>query len=109
MPLIDPFEALKCLVQRQQVTPYCSRGKVQGFIQWHILDTSASFHGTTRAGMVHENLAHQSCGDTKEVRTAVPTNLPGVHESDKRLMNERSGLEGVPRPLSAELAARQLT
>lgn len=109
VPLIDPLQALKRLVQRQQVTPQYSRGDVQRFIKRHIRDTSASFRSISRAGMVHENLPHQSCSDTKEVRTAVPSNLTSVHESEECLVNERSGLECVPGLLSSELTACQPT
>lgn len=93
MPLIDGFEALQCLVERQHVTPHGSRSKLKRFIQRHPRDATASFRGITRPRMVDENLPHQSRGDTEKVRSAVPPNLPSVHEPEKRLMNERGGLD----------------
>ena len=66
-------------------------------------ETFTSFRAPAAAGVIHQNIAHDPCGNREEVGTRLPLDVLLADQAQISLMNEGGGLEGVVVPLAAHV------
>ena len=69
------------------------------------LRAAAALDGVARPGPLHEDLSHRQRGDGEKVRAAVELSRALAGEADEGLVDERSRLDGLARPLASHVAA----
>ena len=104
---IDGFQALERIIQREHGY-LVGNGRLDSLIDRHALDTIAPLARVVATGVVDEDPPHDLCGDTKEMRSTPPIDLPLIDESQVRFVDERRRLQGVAHPLAAKLARAML-
>src|SRR6476659_9326930 len=53
--------------------------------------------------VIYENTAHQLCGDSEKLRAALPVGMCLIDETKISLVDERSGLQRVPRMFASHV------
>jgi hypothetical protein len=97
-PLLQRREPAERVVERQQVN-FGRRFADARFVEGQDRAGAAALGPGPRPGVVHEDAAHHSGGQGKEV-AAVADLDPGVGQLEPRLVHERGGLKGVGTPLA---------
>ena len=69
---------------------------------------AAALVGAPGASRVHEHAAHDPGGHGEEVGPVLPVHAPRIHESNVRLVHERSGLKALRHTIAAQAATRDL-
>jgi hypothetical protein len=57
-------------------------------------------------GVIDQDAAHDVRGDTKEMRSILPVDLPLIDEPDEDLVHQGRRLQGVVSPFAPKLAGR---
>jgi hypothetical protein len=102
---VDGGEPLERLVEGDHV--HVALGDRAGGVdvaQRHGLRAAAALGRLPRARGVDEHLAHAPRGHAEELRAALEARRPLVDEAQVRLVDERRGLERVPRRLALQRA-----
>src|SRR5215207_9507907 len=100
-------EQVQGVVQGDEVHVALARN-VYVLVERELLELAAALLGLVRARVVYEYAAHHLRGDAEEVRAVLPLNLRLVYEAHVRLVDERSGLQGVADALAPQVARREL-
>src|ERR1700687_1422936 len=75
-------------------------------IEWHF--QASALAGFFPARVVHQNLAHQSCRHSKEMRAALPCRIRLIDQPHVSLVDQRRWLQGVPLAFFAQVAGGKL-
>src|SRR5450755_3417945 len=67
--------------------------KTNGFIERH--SEPSALTGLLAARVVHQDLAHQACSDSKKMRAALPGGIGLIDEAHVSLMDKSSWLKGM--------------
>ena len=105
-PGISMREAAQRLVQRKEI--FVSRRHL-AFAprRLHLPGASAPFQRSAGARAAHEDAAHQPRAHGVEVRAIPPLDAAGVDEPVVSFVDERRGLQRVPRPFTAPVVMGQ--
>jgi hypothetical protein len=57
--------------------------------------------------VIDEHAPHQAGRNPKKVRAILPSDTPGVRQSEKRLIHQRRDLQGVAAPLAGHVPSGQ--
>jgi hypothetical protein len=57
--------------------------------------------------VIDEHAPHQASRDPEKVGAILPSDAPGVRQSEERLIHQCRGLQGVSTPLAAHIPASQ--
>jgi hypothetical protein len=73
-------------------------------VEIHAYLRAWALRGATLSGVIDENAPHRLSSNSVEVPTVLPRHAVPTGESQKSLMDERSGLQGVIRALVSQVA-----
>ena len=91
-PRIELLQRVQATVQSDKVpAPFLL--ETHGFCKRYSL--SGAFARSFLARMVHQDLTHQSCSYTEEMRPALPVRVVLINQPHIRLMDDRRGLQSV--------------
>jgi hypothetical protein len=99
---INAGEAVQCVVESDDVDG-ADFGKGQGFVEFY-LEARAAFGGAMAAGVVDQDLAHETRGDGYEMGAVFGVDWTLLDEAEISLMNQSGAAEGVVRALAAQVA-----
>jgi hypothetical protein len=99
---INAGETVQCVVEGDDVDR-ADFGKGQGFVEFY-LETRAAFCGAMAAGVVDQDLAHETRSDGYEMGAVFGVDWTLLDEAEISLMNQSGAAEGVVRALAAQVA-----
>lgn len=101
---IDLFELGECVAKCDDFGAFL-RGEADGVLDGDGVGAGAAFLAEVAAGVVDEDLAHETGGDAIEVGAGFPIRLAGAGETEPGFMNEGGGLEGFGGAFAGEVTA----
>ena len=106
-PAIDGFQPLERIIQRKHGYPV-GPSRLDSFVDRHALHAAAAFARVVPTGAVDQDPPHDLRGNAEEMSSTPPIDLPLIDEPQVCLVDERRRLQGVPQPLAAKLAPRDM-
>ena len=102
---IEPRQRVHRVIQRHQV-----RGTVAAhhccLLQRNVLHAAAALQVVTPR-MLHQNAPHHLGRNREEMRAILPLHALVIHQAHVGFIDQRGGLQAVPRALALHVAARQ--
>ena len=102
---IQPRQTIQGVIERDEID--CAAFSESGcVVKRQVPASPASFSGSPRTLIAHQDLAHQQGADGNEVGAVLKLRAALFLELQIGLMNKRGGLQGMPWTLIADVMTR---